>query len=317
VIYAGAPEHERRAGLRILITGGTGFIGRRLVAKLEAAKHQLTVLVRDYARARLLLGSGPDLIRTVDELRHDSQFDVVINLAGAGIADQRWSSGRKKVLLDSRLQTTRQLVQLFQRLETRPRLLVNASAIGFYGAGDDSPLTEKSAGRDEFTHQLCKRWEEEAQKAEAADVKVCILRLGVVLGPGGGMLARLLPPFRFALGGRIGDGRQILSWIHIDDVIRGIEWSISEGKQGIFNLTAPEAVSNQQFTRVLAETLKRPAVLPMPAAVVRLLFGEMGDRLLLNGQNVIPARLLSEGFKFRYPKLAPALSACLCDLRPN
>jgi len=306
-----------RGELKILVTGGTGFIGSQLVSRCLAAGYVVTVLVRDYASARLRLGAGPELVKSLDEIDEKQDFDVVINLAGAGIADQRWSRSRKKVLLTSRLQTTRNLVKLFRRMDQPPAQLISASAIGFYGSGSDEPLTENSLPSDEFTHELCKRWEEEAQKAELLGVKVCIVRLGVVLGADGGMLGRLLPIFRLGLGGRTGDGRQILSWVHKEDVIRCLFWLMEHHKAGIFNLTAPGAVANLQFSRSLASELRRPALLPMPAAMVQLMFGEMGDRLLLNGQNVVPARLKAEGFDFTYPTIDTALRACLCDLRPN
>ncbi|MEX0739620.1 MAG: TIGR01777 family oxidoreductase [Pseudohongiella sp.] len=304
--------------MRILMTGGTGFIGTHLVAELLSAKHELTVLVRDYARGRLLLGSTPELVRSLDEIEHDRHFDAVINLAGAGIADKRWTRARKRLLLNSRLQTTTALVQLFQRLQQPPAVFLSASAVGFYGAHGPEPLTETSPVHDEFSHQLCRRWEEEARKAEVLHIRVCVLRLGVVLGSGGGMLGKLLPMFRLGLGGRIGDGEQMLSWIHRADVIAAIQFLLAKDTEsGVFNLTAPAAVTNREFTRELAAVVKRPAFLPLPAPVVQLMFGEMGDRLLLHGQNVIPARLQAAGFEFRYPDLRPALSACLCDSGSN
>ncbi len=304
--------------MRILITGGTGFIGARLTEELQVLGHELTVLVRDYARARLTLGTRPELLRSLDEVDQDRQFDAIINLAGAGIADKRWTRARKRLLLSSRLETTRALVQLCQRLRQRPGLLLNASAVGFYGAHGTEPLTETSAAHDEFSHQLCKRWEEEARKAESLGIRVCLLRLGVVLGPGGGMLGRLLPMFRLALGGRLGDGQQMLSWVHRTDVINVIRFLLAgDSESGVYNVTAPESVSNRTFTRELAAAVNRPAVLPLPAPLVQLMFGEMGDRLLLHGQNVKPARLQAEGFEFRYPDLRSALAACLCDSESN
>lgn len=297
--------------MRILITGGTGFIGKRLVADLQTADHELTVLVRDYAQSRLALGPGPDLIRSLDEIPAHAVFDRVINLAGAGIASKRWTAARKKLLLESRLNTTKALIQLFQRLKQVPEQLVSASAVGFYGSRGSEPLTETSGGHDEFTHELCKRWEGEAYKAESLGVKVCILRLGVVLGPGGGMLGRLLPVFRFGLGGRIGDGQQYLSWVHLDDVVAVLLWVMERRCSSVFNVTAPEAATNQQFTRELAGALRRPALLPMPAPMVHLMFGEMGDRLLLHGQNVRPERLLSEDYEFNYPDLHAAIRASI------
>lgn len=304
--------------MRILITGGTGFIGARLADELQADGHELTVLVRDYARARLILGTRPELLRSLDEVDQDRQIDAVINLAGAGIADKRWTGARKRLLLNSRLQTTKALVALCQRLRQRPRVLLSASAVGFYGAHGSEPLTESSSVHDEFSHQLCKRWEEEARKAESLGMRVCIMRFGVVLGPGGGMLGRLLPMFKLALGGRLGDGQQMLSWVHRADVINAMRFLLaSEAESGVFNVTAPEAVNNANFTRELAAAVRRPAVLPLPAPLVQLMFGEMGDRLLLHGQNVKPARLQAQGFDFRYPELRSALAACLCDSESN
>jgi uncharacterized protein (TIGR01777 family) len=258
-----------------------------------------------------LLGAAPTLIRNFDEIENSEQIDVVINLAGAGIADQRWSQARKKILLDSRVQTTRALLSLAQRLDTRPGVLINASAIGFYGSADGRPLDERAVGGDEFTTELCKRWEEEASKAEALGMRVCIMRMGVVLAPGGGMLGKLLPIFKLGLGGRTGNGRQYLSWIHRDDVIAVINWLITSEAQGVFNVTAPDAVTNAHFSQLLADALNRPCLFPQPAAIVHLMFGEMGEQLLLNGQNVIPARLLAEGFVFRYPGLQDALVASI------
>lgn len=304
--------------MRILITGGTGFIGASLAEQLQAVGHELTVLVRDYARARLILGTGPELLRSLDEVDQDQQFDAIINLAGAGIADKRWTGARKRLLLSSRLQTTAALVKLCQRLRDRPQVLLSASAVGFYGAHGTEPLTETSAVHDEFSHQLCLRWEEEARKAESLGIRVCIMRFGVVLGPDGGMLGRLLPMFRLALGGRLGDGRQMLSWVHRADVINVMRFLlVSDAESGVFNVTAPEAVNNATFTRELAAAVNRPAVLPLPAPLVQLMFGEMGDRLLLHGQNVKPARLQALGFDFKYPDLRSALAACLCDSESN
>ncbi|MDP2127973.1 MAG: TIGR01777 family oxidoreductase [Pseudohongiella sp.] len=295
----------------VLLTGGTGFIGVPLVAALRLQGWQVTVLVRDYAVARAKLGSGVLLIKSLDEIDSEECVDVIINLAGAGIADKRWSRDRKKQLLDSRLHSTRALVQLVQRLETRPTKLLSASAIGFYGASDGRALDETSPGGDEFTHELCKRWEQEASKAEALGVSVCIMRLGVVLAAGGGMLGRLMPIFSLGLGGRTGSGQQYLSWIHRDDVLSAIQWLIANDCRGIYNLTAPEAVTNACFSQQLASALRRPAWFHQPAALVQLLFGEMGERLLLNGQNVVPARLQREGFRFSYPALGSALGACV------
>lgn len=293
----------------VLITGGTGFVGVPLTLFLLRHGWAVTVLVRDYARSRQLLGAEPTLIRSLDEVEGTEQIDVMINLAGAGIADKRWTRARKKILLDSRIQTTRSLVSLAQRLESKPGLLISASAIGFYGSSDEKPLDEQAAGGDEFTHELCKRWEEEASKADTLGIRVCIMRLGVVLAAGGGMLGKLLPIFKLGLGGRTGHGQQYLSWIHRDDVIAVIDWLIQSDEQGVFNVTAPDAVTNARFSQLLADALHKPCIFPQPAAIVQLMFGEMGERLLLNGQNIVPARLLSKGYTFCYPTLQRALAA--------
>lgn len=295
----------------VLITGGTGFVGVPLTLFLLRQGWAVTILVRDYARSRQLIGAEPVLIRSLDEIESTDKIDVMINLAGAGIADKRWTHARKKILLDSRVMTTRSLVALAQRLESRPGLLISASAVGFYGSSDERQLNEQAPGGDEFTHELCKRWEEEASKAEALGMRVCLLRLGVVLAADGGMLAKLLPIFRLGLGGRTGSGQQYLSWIHRDDVIAVIDWLINSERQGVFNVTAPHAVTNARFSELLAHTLHRPCLFPQPSAMVQLMFGEMGERLLLNGQNVVPARLLGEGFVFSYPTAQEALAASI------
>lgn len=291
----------------VLITGGTGFVGKPLSLHLINRGWRVTVLVRDYARSRQLLGAEPTLIRSLDEIQSSDQIDVMINLAGAGIADQRWSHARKQILLDSRVRTTRGLVALAQRLERKPAVLISASAIGFYGSSGDQPLDELASGGVGFAHELCKRWEEEASKAEALGMRVCILRLGVVLGSGGGMLGRLLPIFKMGLGGKTGNGKQVLSWIHRDDVIEVMDLMMQTDLQGVFNVTAPEAVTNARFSKLLADSLKRPCVFHQPATIVQLMFGEMGEQLLLNGQHVVPSRLLNEGYVFRYPALVNAL----------
>lgn len=294
--------------MHYLITGGTGFIGKALCRRLLDEGHRVSVLTRDYARARMSLGRDVELLRELQELEAGERVDIIVNLAGAPIADRRWSASRKAELVNSRVEVTRQIVQLVQRLEHRPQCLISASAVGFYGASDARPLTEQSPANNEFSHELCKRWEEEARKVEAAGVRTCIIRLGIVLGPGGGMLQKLLTPFRLGLGGRLGSGSQMMSWVHRDDVVEVIcRLSEDASLEGVFNLTAPAPVSNAEFTRALAGALRRPALLPLPAWFIRLVFGEMGDRLLLHGQCVMPARLQEAGYGFRYRDIREAL----------
>ncbi|BFM16414.1 TIGR01777 family oxidoreductase [Maricurvus nonylphenolicus] len=296
---------------RILVTGGTGFIGRPLVHRLTKLGFPVTVFTRNCPRARLLL---PKAVRCINHLRQipdQEDIAVVINLAGEGIADKRWSAKRREQLFASRIGVTESLAHFFSTRKP-PELLLSGSAIGYYGAQNDELLDEKARHQVGFAHHLCYEWESAASEFESLGARVCCLRLGVVLGQGGGMLQRLLLPFRLGLGGRIGDGRQWLSWIHRDDLIAALLFCLSHKTlSGPINLTAPEPVTNQEFTRLLATALERPALLPMPAWLVQVLFGEMGDELLLSGQRVIPAVLEASGFKFKYPSMAQALDACL------
>lgn len=291
-----------------LITGGTGFIGTALVRHLLAGGHQLTVFTRHPEKH-----SGyADRLRYIGDfsaLGDDTVFDVVINLAGAGIGDKRWSDRRKNILLASRVDFTRELVQCLSRLKQAPGVMISGSAIGWYGASDATPLDEDADFHPEFTHELCAAWEAAAGAVTALGTRLCLVRLGVVLEQGGGVLQRLLPPFKLGLGGRIGDGSQYMSWVHRKDVLRAMDFLASqENLSGAFNLTAPGAVTNREFTRCLGQALHRPTVFPLPAFVVKTVFGEMGDRLLLKGQHVVPKRLHNAGFTFDFPDLDAALA---------
>jgi len=295
---------------RILITGGTGFIGRALVQRLLAGGHDLIVITRQ-----------PDRYQNTEKLRYIGRFgdiandtiiDAVINLGGEGIGDRRWSEKRKQVLHDSRIRLTDHLVECLARLDHKPAVMISGSAIGWYGARDDQALNEQSDFHDEFSHALCRDWEAAAAGVTDLGVRLCTIRLGVVLGPGGGALKRMLPPFYFGLGGPMGSGQQMMSWVHLDDVLEVLVFLVNrEDTVGIYNLTAPEAVSNREFARTLGQVLGRPAILPVPGFVLKLLFGEMADRLLLHGQNVMPARLLESGYTFNYPSLYDALANIL------
>jgi len=294
--------------MRILLTGATGLIGSAL-ARLWQPEHQLTVLTRSAGKARQILGSGVSVI--TDLAGADmNKIDVVVNLAGEPIADKRWSPQQKLKICQSRWQLTEQLVQQIQQATNPPHTLISASAVGFYGRQSNEIIDESyQSFYPEFSHDVCARWEELANRALSARTRVCILRIGIVVAPDGGALKKMLPAFRFGLGGRMGDGKQYMSWIHIDDLIAAVDFLLNHAElDGVFNATAPAAVSNEQWTTLLAERLNRPALLPMPAALIRLLFGEMGD-LLLYGQNVYPQRLLDAGFEFRYSELRTALHA--------
>lgn len=287
--------------MQVLVTGGTGFIGRPLCARLHEAGHVVSVLTRDPARARV-----PEA-RCVDALEQVGEVEAVINLAGASLFDRRWTPAYKQVLRASRIDGTRRLVDWMAQLSRPPRVLVSGSAVGWYGPRDDTPLDEGAAPGEDFAAWLCRGWEAEALKASAFGVRTCLLRTGIVLDRGGGALEKLLLPFRFGLGGPMGDGRQWMSWIHREDLVRLIVWLIGhEDAQGAFNGTAPEPVVNRAFARTLGAVLHRPAVLPTPGFALRLAFGEMAG-LLLTGQRALPAAALAAGFRFRHATLEAAL----------
>lgn len=306
----------------ILISGGSGFLGsafsKALITRYQEQNKPLhiTWLSRDSSQAH------PDTVSMLsyDELeKTDKRFDVILNLAGAGIADERWSDARKEALLASRVKPTESLLRFIARSSVKPKLLVSGSAIGWYGAQGDTPLTETSPAKDDFAHHLCETWEQLALQARESSVPVAIIRTGVVIHPDGGMLAKLLTPFKMGAGGQLGDGEQIMSWISRDDwvgaVIFIIEQHLSKADnvdntqdmQVIYNLTAPNPVTNHTFTKALGDWLHRPTFLTLPSAVLKVMFGEMST-LLVDGQKVLPQALLNIGYKFNYPTLQQALT---------
>ena len=233
--------------------------------------------------------------------------DGIVNLAGENLGAHRWNEARKREFRDSRIGTTRRVVDWLRGRARRPAVLVSGSAVGYYGARGDEPLAEDASPGHEYQSDLCRDWEAEALKAEALGVRVCTVRIGIVLGPDGGAIAAMKLPFQLGLGGPLGDGRQWMSWIHRADLVALILWLLTcDACRGAYNATAPEPATNRAFARALGASLHRPAVLPMPAPVVRALVGEMAH-LLLTGQKVLPRRALAEGFTFRFPVLATAL----------
>ncbi|TMO54198.1 TIGR01777 family oxidoreductase [Pseudoalteromonas phenolica] len=297
--------------MKILITGATGLIGSAL-CKLLFETHELVVLTRDINKSKNLLPSSVAAIDNLEDINFDD-LDAVINLAGEPIADKRWSAQQKQKIFQSRLSITEEIVKKINASDDPPKVFISGSAIGFYGRQPaENVITESySSTYPEFSHQLCKQWEELALQAQCPDVRVCLLRTGIVLSNQGGALNKMLPPFKLGLGGRMASGKQMMSWIHIDDMVNAILFLLEDQEsQGAFNLTAPEPVSNSAFTDILAKTLKRPALFPMPEFVLKLLFGEMSD-LLIYGQNVIPEKLEQQGFAFKHRNLNTALNDIL------
>lgn len=289
--------------MNFLITGGTGFIGKYLIQHLTENSHNITVLTRNKNK----LSGNSKAVANITEIKSSDKIDVIINLAGAPIS-KRWSNAYKQELIDSRVNTTKDIISLIERLKNKPEVLISASAIGYYGSQGDKILDENSTPVDEFTYQLCKKWESEALEAEKHGIRVCITRLGVVLEKNGGALKQMLPAFKLGVGGRLGDGNQYFSWVHIKDVISAFSFLIeNKNEKGVYNVTAPHPVTNNDFTKALGKSIGRPTIFPMPALIVKLLFGEMGVALLLNGQRVLPKKLSNNGFKFQYPKLKNAL----------
>ncbi|RSZ58834.1 TIGR01777 family protein [Massilia atriviolacea] len=313
-----APQaaHDRTPALRfgetecaVLVTGGTGFIGQKLVRALLADGHRVTLLTRQPRAAAWLFDARVECISDMGALPPSRRIDVVVNLAGARILGWRWTEARRAALRASRIGTTRKVVAWIAAAHRKPALMLSASAIGYYGIqarGDDTLLTERAAPQPMFMSDLCREWENAAAEAAACGVRVACMRFGLVLGTQGALPMMLLP-VRLGMGGPLGGGWQWLSWIHVDDVVAGIAHLWTRGEGGAYNFTAPQTLSQADFNKVAAKVLKRPYWLPTPGWPMRLALGEQAD-LLLEGQRVAPARLQAGGFAFRHPTLAGALA---------
>ena len=317
--------------MNILISGGSGFLGSAFSEAIikryrsENKEVHITWLTRDSSQPHPI-----DIkMMTYDELtKSDKSFDVILNLAGAGIADKRWSAARKEQLLASRVQPTEALLAFIARSSTKPKLLVSGSAIGWYGAQGDKPLIESSDFHTDFSHKLCDDWEQLALKATDYGVPVAIVRTGVVIHPEGGMVSKLLTPFKMGVGGQLANGKQIMSWISREDWVRAVIFIIEQHLTGqqqaqlnntsntlntasdtpavVYNLTAPNPVTNRSFTKTLGAWLHRPTFFTLPKFLLKLMFGEMST-LLIDGQKVLPQALLNADFKFKQPTLKQAL----------
>jgi uncharacterized protein (TIGR01777 family) len=303
--------------VRVAVTGATGLIGRAVVNALAARGDTVLALSRDAARARTRLGEGievhewPDPTTAPPPAAAIEQADAIINLLGEPIA-QRWSESARQRILDSRILSTRRLVEALEALprDARPAALISQSAVGYYGPRGEEPVDEAAAAGNDFPAQVTAEWERAAQSAPSG-VRVVLTRTGLVLASNGGALEKMLPPFRLGLGGPLGSGRQYMPWIHLDDTVGGLLHVLDDERaSGPVNLTAPEPVTNRDFSRTLGRVLHRPAVLPVPAPALKLLFGEMAT-ILLTGQRAVPARLHELGYLFQYRELAPALEDVL------
>ena len=292
--------------MNILITGGTGLIGRHLVPRLLELGHHVTVVTRDLHKARSTFDARVNLWKGLTDHENLDEFDAVINLAGEPIADKRWTEAQKQRLCQSRWQITQRLVEMFHAGENPPEVLISGSATGYYGDLGEVVVNEDEPPHNEFTHKLCARWEQIACGAQSDKTRVCLLRTGAVLAPKGGMLGKLVPLFRAGLGGPIGSGRQYLAWIHVDDMVNAILWLLNNDLRGPFNMVSPYPVRNEQFAHALGHVLHRPAFMRAPASAVRLIMGESAV-LVLGGQRALPKRLEESGFGFRWFDLEEAL----------
>lgn len=300
--------------MHILVTGGTGLIGRALIPALLLQKHTVTVVSRSPKNVFALFGEaanqGQVQALTLAELKSVEQFSAIINLAGEPIADKRWTTKQKTRITQSRLDITQKLVTLLAAAKTKPHVFISGSAIGYYGRQNSDSITEAFTDiHKEFSSTLCAQWEQLALSASTPDTRVCVVRTGVVLSRDGGALSKMYLPFKLGLGGPVSKGDQGFSWIHIKDMVAGLIFLLNnKDASGAYNFTAPNPVTNKVFSQTLAKTLHRPCIFTVPKISMRLLLGEGAD-LLLFGQFVIPDRLENAGFTFHYPHVDQALAA--------
>lgn len=301
--------------MKIAIVGATGFVGRRLVERLQAQGDRVTILTRspDSARTRFpqadIVGYNP--LKSGAWQQSISGCDAVVNLAGEPIADKRWSAAQKQTILESRQLGTQKIVEAIAQAEVKPQVLVNASAIGYYGTSETAKFDENSPAGADFLASVCQAWETAAQAVTASGTRLVILRLGIVLGENGGALGKMLAPFSAFVGGPIGSGKQWFSWIHRDDVVQLIIAAIGDPQfSGVYNATAPNPVRMTEFAQTLGTVMSRPSWLPVPDFALEALLGE-GALVVLEGQQVVPDRTLAQGFSYQHPTLQPALTAIL------
>src|SRR6185436_11114134 len=296
--------------MKILVSGSHGLVGTALVKSLEAAGHEVFSLVRYAPHTKTEIEWSPD--RYSIALARIEGFDAVVSLAGESIAEGRWTEDKKRRIRESRVKGTKLLGDALANLTVPPKTFICASAIGYYGSSGDDILTEDSPAGDDFLAHVCSEWEQATALATEKGIRVVNTRFGVVLDTKGGALAKMLGPFRLGLGGKVGSGKQWMSWIALADVVEGIKFALAKDSlQGPVNFVAPNPVTNAEFTKTLGKALSRPTLFPIPAFGVRLLFGEMGEALLLGSQRVAPKRLMAEGYQFQYVQLDAALAKIL------
>ncbi len=303
--------------MKLAIAGGTGFVGKALTQTLLQKGHELVILTRQSALQRQ--SSDKTRYVTWDPSRHElggntlENIDVIINLTGESIAAKRWSHKQKLKILESRCDSTQTIVQAIRKTQKKPKVLINASAVGYYGPRDDRITTEKDGAGKDFLAQVCKAWEAHAIRAEDFGVRVVRLRIGIVLEKGGGALQKMIPPFQFFMGGPLGSGKQWMSWVHRQDVIGLILFALENPEaKGAINATAPNPVTMNEFARTLGKVMHRPSFARVPGFMLKILLGEMSD-VLLTGQKAVPEKSISLGYRFRYPTLQEALESCLTN----
>jgi uncharacterized protein len=301
--------------MKIAIAGATGFVGSRLVEQLQAQGHQIVILTRSPQQASNRFGTaeivGYNPLTSGEWQSSIDGCDAVINLAGEPIAEKRWTPAQKRVMLESRQIGTEKIVEAIEKATSKPPVLINASAIGYYGTSETSKFDETSPAGSDFLAEVCTKWETAAQTASASGTRVVILRLGIVLGQNGGALGKMLAPFSAFVGGPIGSGKQWFSWIHRDDVVKLIIAAITDpNMRGVYNATAPNPVTMTDFAQTLGTVMNRPSWLPVPNFALEALLGE-GAIVVLQGQQVTPTNTLAQGFEFQYPTLKPALAEIL------
>ncbi|MDF2185608.1 TIGR01777 family oxidoreductase [Grimontia hollisae] len=296
--------------MQILVTGGTGLIGRALIAKLE--HHEITVLTRSPDNAREVLPTKVHLIKDIDDITDISQFDAIINLAGEPIVDKRWSEKQKGIICASRWGITEKLVQRILEADNPPHTFISGSAVGYYSDQGDKIIDESlTVDATDFAHSVCANWEKTALRADSDKTRVCLLRTGIVLSKHGGALKKMLLPYQFGMGGPIGEGNQYFPWIHINDMVGGIIHLLEHAEtRGPFNMTAPHPVTNKVFSQALAATLRRPHFLFTPKFAISLMLGEAGQ-LLFDSQRAVPRALENSGYAFEFPTVEPALENLL------